>query len=89
MATKPCRLEMNNSGAWKLLGTFDAAVADATDDILNAAAQLADALNASYAGNRASCTLRVSTDEPHPDVLMRYESPQSERGWRKPNGDPA
>lgn len=87
--TKPCRLEMNNSGSWKLLGRFDAAVADSTDDILNAAAQLADALNAPYSGRQALCTLRVSTDDPHPDVLMRYESPQGEKGWRKPNGEPA
>lgn len=51
--TKPCRLELNNTGAWKLLGRFDAAREDATDAILNAAAQLADALN-SNAGVKGS-----------------------------------
>lgn len=78
--SKPCRLELNNSGSWKLLGKFDAAVADSTDDILNAAAALVDALNA--AGGRSS--LRISTDDAIPCVLMRYE--RREDGWRKKDG---
>lgn len=78
---KPCRLELNNSGSWKLLGKFDAAVTDSTDDIMNAAAALVDALNAPYSGRSAIATLRIATDEPHPDVIMRYESRES--GWRE------
>lgn len=86
---KPCRLELNNSGSWKLLGKFDAAQEEATDAILNAAADLADALNDPACKRQGLCTLRVSTDDPHPDVLMRYASPQGENGWRKPDGSPA
>lgn len=84
---KPCRLELNNSGAWKLLGKFDAAVEDATDDILTAAGNLVDALNAPYSGREALCRMRVSSDDPHPDVLMRYEGRES--GWRDSKGEPA
>ena len=75
---KPCRIELNNSGAWKLLGKFDAANAEATDNILSAAGALADALNARESGRQALVTLRVSTDEPCPDVLMRHKTGE---GW--------
>lgn len=81
---KPCRLEMNTTGAWKLLGKFDAADDESADNIMNAAAGLVDALNEASGG---SGTLRVSTDEPHPAVLMRYEG--HEHGWRDPLGGPA
>lgn len=73
---KPCRLEFNAAGSWKLLTTFDAADADRTDDILMEAGHLVDAINAGCKGKGA--TLRVSTDEAMPDVLMRYETG---RGW--------
>lgn len=78
--TKPCRLELNNTGAWKLLGRFDAAEEDATDAILNAAAQLVDALNDPACKRPGLCALRVSTDEASRDVLMRYADRES--GWR-------
>lgn len=81
---KPCRLELNASGSWKLLGLFDAADEESTDDIMNAAASLVDALNEA-SGTRS--TLRVSTNDPHPDVLMRYAS--REEGWRDRAGEPA
>ena len=85
---KPCRLELNNSGSWKLLGKFDAAVEDATDAILNAAASLVDALNDPASKRSAIATLRVSTDEQHPEVLMRYANAES--GWRDVRtGEPA
>lgn len=85
---KPCRLEWNNSGAWKLLGKFDAGVEDSTDDILNAASLLVEALNAPYSGREALTTMRVSTDEPHPAVLMRHAGDGN--GWRDARtGDPA
>lgn len=77
--TKPCRLELNNSGAWKLLGTFDAAIADDADDILNGAAQLARAFHS--AGGKPAFAMRVSTDEGHPQVLMRYDYERGE--WRE------
>lgn len=82
---KPCRLELNNTGAWKLLGKFDAAEEDYVDDILTAAGNLADALN-QCPGSPGVTTLRVSTDDPQPQVLMRHDA--REHGWRKPNGDP-
>lgn len=84
---KPVRLEINNSGAWKVIGRFDAAVDDATDDILTAAGHLADALNAPYSGRPSLVTMRVSMAEPPHDVLMRWTD--AETGWRDANGEPA
>lgn len=82
---KPCRLELNNSGSWKLLGKFDAADDGSTSDIMNAAASLVDALNEASGGRPA--TLRISTDDTHPCTLMRHNS--REEGWRDMAGDPA
>ena len=82
----PVRLEINNSGAWKIIGRFDAAVEDATDDILTAAGHLADALNAPYSGRTALMTMRVSMAESPHEVLMRWES--METGWREMEGAP-
>jgi hypothetical protein len=79
---------MNNSGSWKLLGTFDAAEEDYADDILTCAGNLADALNAANPGRGKGVTLRVATNEALPDVLMRYEG--REHGWRDARtGEPA
>lgn len=71
--SKPCRLELNNSGAWKLLGRFDAARTEAADEIMNAAEALVKALNDQASGRTALASLRISTDESLPDVLMRWE----------------
>jgi hypothetical protein len=79
---KPCRLELNNSGAWKLLGRFDAAVEDAAGAIMDAAAQLAASLNDPASGRTSVVTLRVSIDEAHPTVLARWNS--ADEGWRDP-----
>ena len=81
---KPVRLEINNSGAWKLLGRFDAADDEASDDLLNDAERLAQSL--SECGNRL--TLRVScADAPHL-VLMHWNDAES--GWRDARtGEPA
>lgn len=82
---KPCRLELNNSGAWKVIVRFDAADEERTDDILNAAGQLADAANEGE--KKPQFTLRVVSDQAIPDVLMRYEG---EHGWRDARtGEPA
>jgi hypothetical protein len=80
---KPVRLEINNSGAWKVIGRFDAADDVRADDILNCAHELAAAL--CDAGSRL--TLRVSMADLPNDVLMRWESIES--GWRDPQGEPA
>ena len=69
-ATKPVKLQLNNSGAWKDLARFDAADADRADAIMNASAQLAAAANDGH--DRPQLTLRIVTDESHPAVLMRY-----------------
>lgn len=80
---KPVRLEINNSGAWKVLGRFDASDDDLTDDILNDAERLAQSLV--EAGNRL--TLRVScADAPH-SVLMHWNDPET--GWRDARGESA
>ena len=73
MNAKPCRLELNNSGAWKLLGKFDAGREDTTDAIMNAAAELAQALNDPASGRTAHTSLRISTDDLLPITLMRWE----------------
>lgn len=88
MTTKPVKLELNNSGAWKTIGSFDAAVEDSTDDILLAAEHLVQALNAPYSGRKSMTTLRVRmADAPH-TVLMYWES--AETGWwRDAKGEPA
>lgn len=78
---KPCRLELNNSGSWKLLGKFDAGAEAAADEIVDAAARLAAALNARECGRPGLCSLRISTDDPQPIVLMRWSN--QEEGWRK------
>jgi hypothetical protein len=81
---KPCRLELNNSGAWKLLGRFDLAAQDAADGIMDAAEALARALNDPASGRRALVTLRISTDDALPSVLARWSD---EHGWRNTAGE--
>lgn len=83
---KPVRLEINNSGAWKVIGRFDAANEDAADAVLNAAGDLAAALNDPASGRTGLVTLRVSMAEAPHDVLMYWES--METGWRDRTGAP-
>lgn len=84
---KPARLELNNSGAWKLIARFDVDQADATDEIMNAAEALAKAVNDPACGRRSLVTLRISTDDALPQVLMRWSD---ERGWYDAaTGEPA
>lgn len=84
---KPCRIELNNSGAWKLLGKFDASADEAASAIMDAAEQLARALNDPACGRPSLVTLRISTDDAQPDVLMRWSD---EHGWRDARtGEPA
>lgn len=83
--TKPCKLQMNNSGAWKDITHFDAADEERTDDLMNAAAQLADVVN--DAAKKPQLTLRVVTADALPAVLMHYKG--REQGWRDKAGEPA
>lgn len=82
---KPVELQINNSGAWKSLGKFDAADDDYCDDILTAAAHLVDALNAATPDCKAK-TLRVVIADGTQTSLMHYRS--REAGWRDHEGKP-
>lgn len=75
---KPCRLEINNSGAWKLLGTLDAADDEQVALVLDAAEQLVLTLH-NKEDPKGCPTLRVSTNEALPVVLMRWAHGN---GWR-------
>lgn len=74
---KPVRLEINNSGSWKVLGRFDMAEEATADHVLDAADTLFWGLNAGMA--RRASTLRVSTDDGMGTVLMRWDL---ENRWR-------
>jgi hypothetical protein len=81
---KPVRLEINNTGAWKVIGRFDAADDAAVDDILNSANNLAADLSGS--NGHPQFTMRVSMGKAPHEVLMRWES--NESGWREMDGAP-
>jgi hypothetical protein len=72
---KPVRLELNNSGSWKLLGRFDAADDEQSSLVLDAAEDLVKTLH-NNESPKGCPTLRVSIDDT--TVLMRW---QIERGW--------
>lgn len=74
---KPVRLELNNSGAWKVLGRFDAADDDWTCLVLDAAEDLIKTLHNSEDPKHCP-TLRVSVDDALGAVLLRWEIA---RGW--------
>lgn len=75
---KPVRLELNNSGAWKVLGRFDAADDEQTSLVLDAAEDLIKVLHNSF-DPKGCPTLRVSIDDALQTVLLRWSI---ERGWR-------
>lgn len=77
MNQKPCRLELNNSGAWKVLGRFDAADEDQVALVLDASEELVKTLH-NNEDPKGCPTMRVSMDGPLNDVLMRWEI---SRGW--------
>lgn len=62
---RPVRLELNNSGAWKVLVRFDAGDDEAADK-----ARQAGQLLGELGGDRT--TLRISTDTTLPIVLLRW-----------------
>lgn len=77
--TKLCRLELNNSGAWKILGRFDADDDEQTALVLDAAETLVKTLHNSEDDPKHCPTLRVSIDDGLGSVLLRWEL---ELGWR-------
>lgn len=81
---KPVRLEINDSGSWRLIGRFDAGDDDNVSLVLDAAEELARTLHNSEAARRCP-TLRVSIDTV--TVLLRWTL---ELGWRDARtGEPA
>lgn len=70
-ATRPAKLELNNSGSWKTLARFDAGDDDQADKA-HAAGQLLGELG----GDKTA--LRIATDDPLPVVLRRWSG---DRGW--------
>ncbi len=83
---KPVRLELNNSGSWKVLGRFDAADDEQSSLVLDAAEDLIKTLHNSEDPKRCP-TLRVSMDDSLQQVLMRWSL---ELGWRDAlTGEPA
>lgn len=74
---KPVRLELNNSGSWKVLGRFDAADDWHAGLVLVAAEELVKTLNNGGPAKRCS-TLRVSMDDGLGAVLLRWSLDQ---GW--------
>lgn len=83
---KPVRLELNNSGAWKMLGRFDAADLEQTSLVLDAGETLVETLHNSE-DPKGCPTLRVTIDDALASVLMRWEMT---RGWYDARtGEPA
>jgi hypothetical protein len=78
---KPVRLELNNSGSWKVIGRFDAADDEQSSLVLDAAEDLIKTLHNSEDPKRCP-TMRVSMDHPTDSVdvvLMRWDLLS---GWR-------
>lgn len=75
---KPVRLELNNSGAWKVLGRFDAADDEQTALVLDASEEMVKTLHNSEEENRCP-TMRVSMADGLQAVLLRWDLA---RGWR-------
>lgn len=83
---KPVRLELNNSGSWKVLGRFDAADDEQSALVLDAAEELVKTLHNSEDPKRCP-TLRVSMDDGLGSVLLRWAL---DLGWRDAQtGEPA
>lgn len=86
---KPCRLEFNNSGAWKVLGRFDAADEEQTSLVLDAAETLIQTLHNSEDPKHCP-TLRVSMAHPVDTVDMVLLRWSITNGWRDAlTGEPA
>lgn len=81
--SKPVRLEINDSGSWRVIARFDESDAEQFDEILDAAEQLARALI--WSDVKPRLALRVSIDATI--VLMRWSLIG---GWRHAgSGEPA
>lgn len=77
---KPVRLELNNSGSWKMLGRFDAADDDQAALVMDAAETLIKTLHNSEDPRRCP-TLRISMDEPCDTTCLVLARWELQRGW--------
>ncbi len=77
-AKKMVRLELNNSGSWKLLGRFDADDDEQTALVLDAAEELVKTIHNSEDPKHCP-TMRVSIDDALASVLLRWDLLE---GWR-------
>lgn len=71
-STRPCQLQINTSGAWKNIITFDASDDHANNEVLDSASTLAT----KHASGPA--TLRIVPASSPNDVLMRWTKA---KGW--------
>lgn len=74
---KPVRLELNNSGSWKVLGRFDAADDEHTSLVMDAAEELVKTLHNCEDPKRCP-TLRISVDDSLGAVTARWAL---DTGW--------
>ena len=72
LASKPVKMELNNSGSWKTVARFDAADEHQADPAMQAA-ELLHQVNPGY-------SWRIATDEPLPLVPMRPDDKAAQ--WR-------
>jgi len=83
---KPVRLELNNSGSWKVLGRFDCNDDEHCGQVMDAAENLVKTLHNSEDAKRCP-TLRITIDDALATVLARWTLAE---GWRDvETGEPA
>lgn len=70
--TRPCKLQINQSGAWRDMLKFDIDQAN-TGAVMSAAADLVAAT-----GPKTNATMRIVVDGTYPTPLMRWST---EKGW--------
>lgn len=82
---KPCKIEMNATGAWRLLATLDADNEEQADDLMNAAEQLAWAIDRHGKPSALGTRLRIVTAIGG----VRLMTWSCENGWRDAKGEAA
>jgi hypothetical protein len=75
---KPVKLELNNSGSWKTLGTFDAGDQAHAELVMDAAVTLVVALHNGGPDKRCP-TMRIATDDGLSEGLMYWKLYE---GWK-------
>jgi hypothetical protein len=78
----PVRLELNNSGAWKVIVRFDLRDSNRAARIMSAGQDLAEAVNLGQ--DKPQFTLRIVTDDIHAHLVSHYIG--GKEGWRSKLG---